>query len=398
MPASRAARKMSSIWLDSNRWQPVWTATLPEEANPQGSVPPGEPGGSAMTAAGLVLWTVCARTPPSTIIFRFGAPLPTAVCSASAISPSTRNITTAAAGRVVSPAPSPRPRSRGPASGPGSTRGPRRQVMAPAPANRCTRSRSGQFSSEPWEGVQEALRLAPRRMFALAPRSGEREGRGAAAGSLTIAPLPDPLPAARGEGKQSWSHGIQPRHPTPSTRSERVPPAPRRYAPSKLGSHASCRPPPARVGAALALDAILPAWRPLPRYHPHRRTRRSCSSGRRSMGQRAAGRRHHRHRGADRHLLAGAAGRAVHLPADPGRDRPRPAGPPPLPRRRGDGSAVPAPDRHAGGHPPPDPRLPGGARARPRRRGAGRVHRAAARGARQPGRRARIPAAPGGDL
>ena len=41
----------------------MWTATLPEEAKPQGSVPPGDPGGSWMTPAGLVPWTVSTRTP-----------------------------------------------------------------------------------------------------------------------------------------------------------------------------------------------------------------------------------------------------------------------------------------------------------------------------------------------
>ena len=51
-------------------------------------------------------------------------------------------------------------------------------------------------------GCLPALRPALPRPFALAPRSGEREGRGAAAVSLAIAPLPYPLPAARGEGKR----------------------------------------------------------------------------------------------------------------------------------------------------------------------------------------------------
>ena len=66
------------------------------------------------------------------------------------------------------------------------------------------------------EVAQEALRLTLPRAFALAPRSGEREGRGAAAGSLAIAPLPYPLPAARGEGEQSWSNGRSTPSSTPS--------------------------------------------------------------------------------------------------------------------------------------------------------------------------------------
>src|SRR4051812_29552804 len=43
MPAARAARKMSSIPAApaSSRWVPVWTATFPEVAFPQGLLPSG---------------------------------------------------------------------------------------------------------------------------------------------------------------------------------------------------------------------------------------------------------------------------------------------------------------------------------------------------------------------